>query len=162
MCECGDSTPRIPDHPTYAELTWEFLSTFYDDLKEKGKQCTVGFSINNQQYELSFEQFCDAFGFSYDGEPIITNAYSVSSGNAWAAISVNGGRDFYQKKMTTIQNPTIRYFTMFLANTLLGRGDTGAMANPDMAMITKALFPNEVQSLNPGALLIAHFRHQSN
>ena len=64
--------------------------------------------------------------------------------------------------MTTIQNPTIRYFTMFLANTQLGRGDTGAMANADMAMITKALFPNEPQSPNPGALLIQHFRHQSN
>ena len=64
--------------------------------------------------------------------------------------------------MSTIQNPTILYFTMFLANTLLGRGDTGSMANADMAMITKAPFPNEPQSPNPGALLIQHFRHQSN
>ena len=62
--------------------------------------------------------------------------------------------------MTTIQNPTIRYFTMFLANTLLGRGDTGSMENADMAMITRALFPGLPQSPNPGALLIAHFRHQ--
>ena len=34
------------------------------------------------------------------------------------------------------------------------------MANVDMAMIASALFPSLPQSPNPGALLIAHFRHQ--
>lgn len=64
--------------------------------------------------------------------------------------------------MSTIQNTTICYFAMFLANTLLGRGDTGSMANVDMAMITKALFPNAPQSPTPTSLFLQHLRHQSN
>ena len=34
MCaNAGIQLLAYADHPTYAELTWEFLSTFYDDLK---------------------------------------------------------------------------------------------------------------------------------
>src|SRR4051812_45631725 len=64
--------------------------------------------------------------------------------------------------MSTIQKPTIHYFAMFLSNTLLGRGDTGSMANADMAMITKALFPNALQSPTPAALFLQHLHHQRN
>ena len=110
----------------------------------------VIFDLNHQHYDITFEQFCNAFGLNHDGETKITNAYSQSSAAAWEAISTHGDRVFYQKKMTTIQNLTIRYFTMFLTNTLLGRADTGSMANVDMAMITRALFPGLPQSPNPG------------
>ena len=163
MCaNAGIPLLAYADHPTFTELTWEFLASFQDDFKEKGNQCMVSFTINHQYQELSFIDFCDAFGFPHEGETIITNAYSVACSDTWEAISVHGGRTFYQKKMTTIQNSTIRYFTMFLANTLLGRGDMDSMANADMAMITKALFPDVPNSPNPAALLIQHFRHQSN
>ena len=130
------------ERDSFDSLTWEFLSTFYDDLNEKGTQCMVSFDLNHQHYDITFEQFCNTFGFPHDGETKITNAYSQSCAAAWEAISTHGDRNFYQKKMTTIQNPTICYFTMFLANTLLGRGDTGSMAKADMAMITRALFPS--------------------
>src|SRR3954471_11696552 len=64
--------------------------------------------------------------------------------------------------MSTIQKPTVCYFTLFLANTMLGRGDTGSMANADMAMITKALFPDAPQSPNLVALFLHHLCHQRN
>ena len=116
--------------------------------------CAISFTMNRTHYEVSFEQFCNAFSFPQTRESNITNLYSVTSGETWEVIYVNGGSQFYQKKMSTIQNPTIRYYALFLTNTLLGRGDTGSMANADMAMITKALFPTSPQSSSPVALLI--------
>lgn len=123
-------------HYTNTDLTHKFLASFYDDYKEKGNACTVSFTINQRPYKITFQQFCEAFGFPQEGVSTFTNSYSISSWETWEVISVNSGRDFYQKKMSTIQNPTIRCFALFIANTLLGRGDTGSMANADMAMIT--------------------------
>ncbi|KAK1692674.1 hypothetical protein QYE76_009371 [Lolium multiflorum] len=57
----------------------------------------------------------------------------------------------------TIQNPTIRYFATFLANSLFGKGDAGAMASPEMSVIYSVLYPNMVNKMNLGALLIQHF-----
>ena len=65
-----------------------------------------------------------------------------------------------RKKTTTIQNPAILYFTTFLVNSIFGKGDTGAMASPEMCVIYSALHPNMENMVNLGALLIQHFRRQ--
>jgi hypothetical protein len=45
----------------------------------------------------------------------------------WENISIHKHVDYTRNKIATIQNPTIRYFAMFIANTLFGRGDMGAI-----------------------------------
>ena len=52
--------------------------------------------------------------------------------------------DYLRKKSATIQNPTIRYFHIFLVNSLFGKGDVGAMAGPEMSVIHMALHPEIV------------------
>ncbi|KAK1694807.1 hypothetical protein QYE76_011504 [Lolium multiflorum] len=64
------------------------------------------------------------------------------------------------QESATIQNPTIRYFATFLAKSFFGKGDTGAMASPDMSVICNALYHNMVHRMNLGALIIQHFHHQ--
>jgi hypothetical protein len=44
----------------------------------------------------------------------------------WRDISIHRSLDHSREEMVMIQNSTIRYFDMFLANTFLERGDIGA------------------------------------
>lgn len=75
-------------------------------------------------------------------------------------ISCNQDLNFSKAKVSTIQNPTIRYFIIFLANTIFGRLNLGGMAAPEMCVLHAALHPHLAIKLNMGALMIAHFRKQ--
>jgi hypothetical protein len=66
--------------------------------------------------------------------------------------------NYLRKKSTTIQNPTIRYFSTFLANSIFVKRDTGAMASPEMNVICSALYLDMQHKMNLGALIIQHFR----
>ncbi|KAK1694165.1 hypothetical protein QYE76_010862 [Lolium multiflorum] len=55
-------------------------------------------------------------------------------------------------------NLTIHYFATFLANSRFAKGDTGAMASPEMSVICSTLYPYMVHKMNLDALLIHHFR----
>jgi hypothetical protein len=64
------------------------------------------------------------------------------------------------KNISTIQNPTIRYFAMFLANTFFGWGDMGKITSQDLSVLVLVLHRNVRTKPNLGALLIHHFRRQ--
>ena len=145
---------------TYKRATHEFLASFYDDLALRGRDCTVSFRLNGIPHTITFEDFCGCFGFSTEGELDITEEALQEASQAWEQISVYRDRRFLRKKTSRIQNPTIRYFTTFWVNSLFGKGDTGAMAAPEICVIYSALHPEMVNRVNLGALLIQHFRRQ--
>ncbi|KAM0892536.1 hypothetical protein ACQ4PT_025688 [Festuca glaucescens] len=148
------------NYDTYKRATLEFLATFHDDLATLGRRTTVSFSLNNTPHCLTFEEFCGCFRFSTTGELEITDNVVQEAGEVWQHISVHRNQHYLRKKSATIQNPTIRYFATFLANSLFGKGDTGAMASPEMSVICSALNPNMMNKMNLGALLIQHFHRQ--
>jgi len=90
----------------------------------------------------------------------VTESVGLESLASWEQVSVHRNMEYYRAKITTIQNPTIRYFVYFLANTLFGRGDLGAMSGHDICVLHMALHPDTTIRANLGALLIAHFRRQ--
>ena len=48
MCaNAGISVLAYVERDSFDSLTWEFLSTFHDDLKEKGTQCMISFDLNH-------------------------------------------------------------------------------------------------------------------
>ena len=53
---------------TYNLSTFDFLSSFHDDLETKERNCTISFVLNGQLHNLAFYEFCDSFGFSHEGE----------------------------------------------------------------------------------------------
>ena len=145
---------------TYAKITHEFIATFEDNLREVKGNNTVSYSIAGTRQTITFEEFCDCFGFSHDGDRRPNELLLATSSTTWGKISVHGNADYARKKISTIQNPTIRYFTYFLASTLFGRGDMGAMTSPDILVLHQALFGDQHGKPNLGALLCAHFRCQ--
>jgi hypothetical protein len=127
---------------TYKRATFEFLATFHDDLAILGRDTTVSFSLNSTLYCLTFEEFCGCFGFSTTREPELTEEVVLEAAEAWRRIFVYMNLNYLRKKSATIQNPTIRYFATFLANSIFAKGDTGAMANPEMSVTCSTLYPN--------------------
>ena len=103
---------------------------------------------------VSFQAFCDSFGFSVEGDLGVTEAVSAESLATWERISVLRNTNYARQKITTIQNPTIRYFTYFLANTIFGCGDMGAMTASDLSVLHMGLHPVVQNRPNLGALLV--------
>jgi hypothetical protein len=145
---------------TYKRATLKFLATFHEDLSTLGRHTIVSFSLNNTPRCLTFEEFCGCFGFTTTGELDITDEVVDEAGEAWQHISMYRNQDYLRKKSATIQNPTIRYFATFLENSLFAKGDTRAMASPEICVICSALFPNMRHMMNLGALFIHHFCRQ--
>jgi hypothetical protein len=73
---------------TYKRATLEFLSTFHDDLALLGRNTTLSFRLNNVVHVLTFEEFCNCFGFSTEGELDITEEAVQEARHAWQQISV--------------------------------------------------------------------------
>jgi hypothetical protein len=116
----------------------------------------MSFSLNGVPHCLTFVDFCGCFGHSTTGELEITEDVVQEVAEAWQCISMHTNLNYLRKKSATFQNPTIRYFSTFLANSIFGKGDTGAMANPKMSVICSALYPDMQYRMNLGALHAAH------
>jgi hypothetical protein len=145
---------------TYHDLTIEFLSTFEDTLDTHQENCTVSFMMLNQLRTLSYYELCDCFGFPHDGSTSVDDEVGTEIMGIWERISIHRNVDYTGKKISTIQNPTIRYFAMFIANTLFRRGDMGAITVQDLSVLRLALILNAPARPNLGALLIHHFHRQ--
>ncbi|KAK1678226.1 hypothetical protein QYE76_039074 [Lolium multiflorum] len=112
-------------------------------------------SLNCDMYKRATLEF-----LSTSHELDITEGVVQEVSEAWRHISVHKNLNYLRKKSATIQNPTIHYFAAFLANSLFGKGDTGAMASPEMSVICSALYPDMENRMNLSALLIQHFHRQ--
>ncbi|KAK1601559.1 hypothetical protein QYE76_027009 [Lolium multiflorum] len=127
---------------TYKHTTLEFLATFHSDFTVLGRDTTMSFSLNGVPHCLTFAELCGCFGLSTTGELEITEDVVQEVAEAWQRISMHMNLNYLRKKSVTFQNPTIRYFATFLANYIFGKGDTGAMANPEMSVICSTLYPD--------------------
>ena len=53
----------------------------------------------------------------------------------WEDLSILRNNDYLKEKMSTIQNPTIRYVFLFLGNSIFARQKLGVMAHHNMASL---------------------------
>ena len=123
----------------------------------------IKFSINGHRREISFDEFCNIFGFPAGRliDKTISEEIRHQSASIWLLISVNGNTDFLRAKIATIQNPTIRYFAYFLSNSLFARGEMSSMTTPDICVLYQSLQGGaNTPRCNLGSLLVAHFHRQ--
>lgn len=150
------------DCDTFETATKDFLSSFEDTLSTHGHQCSVSFTLNGVHYSINFEDFCASFGFDTEGDLGISDIVAAKSVETWGHISVRRDAEYLKAKISTVQNPTLRYFIYFLANTIFGRGEIGALTASDVSTVHVGLHPHVEHKPNLGALLIAQFRRQKN
>ena len=126
---------------TYTSITHEFIASFEDNIDEARGNAIIKFSISGHRHEISFDEFCNIFGFPA-GELIdktISEEIRHQSASIWPLISMNDNTDFLRAKIAIIQNPTIRYFAYFLSNSLFARGEMSSMAAPDICVLYQSL-----------------------
>jgi hypothetical protein len=130
-------------HPkkTYKEISREFIATFRFELiksykeSKRGKEVaptfTIKFSMMNQCFVMSLEEFCNVIHIENTGrwDDILgdSNPELVSF---WRSISVNVSPRLNRGKLTHIQHPALRYFALFLAGGFLARDNSSACTSP--------------------------------
>ena len=74
-----------------------------------GDNAIIKFSINGNRREISFDAFCNIFGFPTGGltEKNILEEIRHQSASIWPLISVNGNTDFLRSKIAAIQSPVL-------------------------------------------------------
>lgn len=99
---------------TYKKLTLEFLATFQDKLKQEGANPACNFTIQGEFHDVPLTQLCDMFAFELTCVTKLGDEHNVEIWMNWEMSSARRDVNFIKAKVTTIQNPTIRCFTMFL------------------------------------------------
>lgn len=146
---------------TYKELTWEFITTFSDNLANANVEHRITFTLQGEFHLLSLQCLCDILAFVSAGVIASGNNHSTKISSMWELISTNHDTKFSKAKVASVENPMIHYFTMFLVNTIFGREHVGGMEVPEMCVLYTALKLNPVFRPNLGALMIAHFHCQA-
>ena len=81
-----------PCTDTYTSITHEFIASFEDNIDVAGDNAIIKFSINGNRHEISFDEFCNIFGFPAGGliDKNISEEIRVQSAPIWPLISMNG------------------------------------------------------------------------
>jgi hypothetical protein len=126
---------------TYKEISREFITTFrfkhiksYKESK-RGKDVaptfTIKFSMMNQCFVMSLEEFCNAVCVENTGRwDEILGDSDPELVSFWQSISVNVPPRLNRGKLTHIQHPALRYFALFLARGFLARDNSLACTSP--------------------------------
>ena len=91
---------------------------------------------------MTLEQFCSAFGFDNQGVLNTRGTPVADALGLWELISIKDEHDLSMKKVSSIQNPVIHYFMIFLANTIFGRENIAGMSSYGMCVLHTVLHPN--------------------
>jgi len=145
--------------PTYERLTLDCLSSFHSNIYEVDEEQYCWFIVGGRTHRISLARMCEIFGFPNQGTKYLEDAdvELAEMSGLWNEISILRNYDYLKKKMSLIQNPTIRYLAIVMANSLFARENAGAMAHHDMTTLVAALKPAQ---FNFGALLIQHLHRQ--
>ena len=62
-------------------------------------------------------------------------------------IVVGEERGVSRARIASIHFPVLRYFSLFVGKCLIGRGKTGSLSSPDLAVLREALYNDKTYSL---------------
>lgn len=145
---------------TYCGITVKFLSTFEHTLEDSIVPVSSSFTLGGVLHTMMLEQWCNVFGFENRGV-LDTRGFPIADAlGTWDLISIKDEHDLSAKKVSSIQNPAVRYFMIFLANTIFSRENIGGMLSYDMCMLHTALQPKYTPKPNLGAFLMLHLGRQ--
>jgi hypothetical protein len=100
---------------------------------------------------MSLEKFCDILGIPMFGTARKMLQQPTDLLELYRGVNNDDDRIAQRGKIRNIQLPAIRYFTYYLATSILGRGDTSNISNYHLAFLATAL--NVSKKYNLGALI---------
>src|SRR5690606_17034757 len=100
------------DHPTYKEVSCQFLTTLEATFHNDGEHISDGwgrikFKINGKTHHMSFREIGEALGFQDMEEPTLPRCKETPK-MVWKLLTGNH-RSSGHDKNTSIRHPSVRY-----------------------------------------------------
>ena len=133
----------------YAMLTKIFVESFKFSFGSYSS--SVSFNIYNDSISITLEQFCHILGIPMNGTTKkIANCPSELL-EVYREITGDDCRNAQRGKIRNIQYPAVRYFTYYLATSILGRENTSNISHYHLVFLDAAL--NGSIKYNLGAII---------
>jgi hypothetical protein len=133
----------------YALLTKTFVESF--SFHNTAYNPYVAFKIYNRSVTLPLPRFCDIIGIPMFGTMKRMKDIPADMLELYRGVTNDDDRRAQCGKIRNIQLPTIRYFTYYLATSILGRENTSNISHYHLAFLVTAL--NNSTKYNFGALI---------
>jgi hypothetical protein len=133
----------------YAILTKIFIESF--KFTNSHFKPSIAFKIYDRSITMSLEKFCDILGIPIFGMAKKMLHQPTDLLELYRGVTNDDDRTAHRGKIRNIQLPAIRYFTYYLATSVLGRGNTSNISNYHLAVLATAL--DVSRKYNLGALI---------
>jgi hypothetical protein len=147
----GLTTYMMDESNQYAILTKIFVESF--KFTNSHFKPSIAFKIYDKSITMSLERFCDILGIPMFGTVKKMLHQPTNLLGLYRGVTNDDDRTAQQGKIRNIQLLAIRYFTYYLATSVLGRGNTSNISNYFLAFLATAL--DIIRKYNLGAI-IAH------
>jgi hypothetical protein len=147
----GLTTYMTDESNQYAMLTKIFAKSF--KFTNSHFKPSIAFKIYDNSITMSSEKFCGILGIPMFGIAKKIQNQPADLLELYRGLTNDDDRTAQRGKIRNIQPPAIRYFTYYLATSILGKGNTSNISNYHLAFLATAL--DVSKKYNLGAL-IAH------
>ena len=105
----------------------------------------VEFYLYDVPKEMSLYDFCNVCKIPYEGS--ISEPRPRDMEDFIAAITVGRERGVSKARAASLHFPVLRYYSLFAGRCLVGRGESGSLSAPDLAILRHALLADRTFSL---------------
>jgi hypothetical protein len=133
----------------YALLTKIFVESF--KFTNSHFKPSIAFKIYDKSITMSLEKLCGILGIPMFGTSKKIQNRPADLLELYRALTIDDDHTAQRGKIKNIQPPAIRYFTYYLATSILGRGNTSNISNYHLAFLATVL--DVSQKYNLGALI---------
>ena len=127
----------------YLLLTNIFVQNFYFHAKKSPP--SVEFHLYDEVEEMSLHDFCRVCKIPFVGS--IEEPHCNDVEGFIDEIAVGETRKVSDARITSIHFRVLRYFAIFASRCLIGRGNSGGLSAPDLAILCHALLRDRTFSL---------------
>jgi hypothetical protein len=145
----GLTTYMLDESNQYATLTKIFVESF--KFINSSFKPSIAFKIYDKPITMSLEKFCGILGIPMFGTAKKIQNRPTDLLDLYQGVTNDDDRTAQRGKIRNIQLSAIRYFTYYLATSILGRGNTSNISNNHLAFLATAL--DIGKKYNLGALI---------
>jgi hypothetical protein len=133
----------------YASFTKTFVESFHFSSTKYNPSVT--FKIYDNSVTFPLQQFCSIIGIPTTGTMRNIKYHPTDLMELYREVTNDDDRKAQRGKIRNIQLPAIRYFTYYLATSILGRENTSNISHYHLAFLATAL--DDSTKYNLGALI---------
>jgi hypothetical protein len=145
----GLTTYMMDESNQYAILTKIFVESF--KFTNSHYNPSIAFKIYDRPITISLERFCNILGIPMFGTARKMLQEPADLVELYRGVTNDDDRTAQRGKIRNIQLSAIRYFTYYLATSVLGRGNTSNISNYHLAFLATAL--DVSRKYNLGAII---------